>query len=143
MGWLFDPDNPELWYSRMAGEVIAVALPIGGVGSNILKHSRVVIGESMGRVKTAAFWRNATYYKPGPVGGPLAPSVSTASDLMRNGDWLVEALRDGKKVIDIGIDLKRKDRSIFYNLERRVMDAWEKGIIPGRGGGPWVWPNLP
>lgn len=41
--------------------------------------------------------------------------------MKQNRGWLFDKLRNGYKVIDIGVDPERKIRSVFYQMEEEVL----------------------
>jgi len=109
---------------------VATAYIPSQIGVTRWVNSRVVIGETMSRVKVAAFFLGARYYKAGPV-------MLRGTNLIKNADWLIAHLQNGGKVIDIGIDVTRKARSVYYQLETAIMALWRHGMIPRRAHMPF------
>jgi hypothetical protein len=78
------------------------------------KVAQVVIGESMEkRVIPFAKEIGAKYYKP---------TSKIAENWMKNNKrWLLKQIKEGKEIIDIGIDSARTVRSDFYKMEKKVL----------------------
>ena len=104
-----------------AGLSAAAMIPFAGWGSTggkmALKHGdeAIVIGESMEkRVIPFAKEIGAKYYKP---------TSKIAENWMKNNKrWLLKQIREGKKIIDIGIDTTRTVRSDFYKMEKTLLE---------------------
>lgn len=78
-----------------------------------LKQGRVVIGETMKRVRAAASEFNAETFET---------AARTAKEMWKeNSTWLRQAIREGKEIIDIGEDASRATRSKFYQAEKEVV----------------------
>ncbi|GIV17356.1 MAG: hypothetical protein KatS3mg022_2791 [Armatimonadota bacterium] len=100
------------------------------VGSAAASSVRaIVIGENMSRVRAAAKALGASYYRA----WRMIPFDSSLA-LRRNEAWIRRKVQQGYKVLDIGIDLARQERSPFYAMERRVLQ--ELGVEPV----PVYWP---
>jgi|GEM_PF-3002346 len=76
---------------------------------------QIVIGESMKkRVIPFAEKIGATHYKP--------KSTNPANWMKNNERWIRKQMREGKEIINIGIDRNRAVRSEFYEMEKRVLE---------------------
>lgn len=74
----------------------------------------IVIGELMGRVRAAASELGAS---------TLETSATTARHLYKaNMSLLRGAMREGREILDIGIDARREVRSPWYRLERELIE---------------------
>jgi hypothetical protein len=67
----------------------------------------------MKRVNAAAAEHGAEAFKT---------TARTAREIWReNSTWLRSAMRDGKEILDIGIDAARPGRSQFYRAEQNLL----------------------
>ena len=80
-----------------------------------------VIGEGMGRVEAAAS------KIPGSVILNDMPAFTgnveqvTSQMMQYNRQWMLDQLRSGNTIIDIGIDINRAQPSIFYQMEQNMI----------------------
>ena len=79
-------------------------------------NRRIIIGENMSRVRTAAKQYQAGYYQAWTT-EPFDPVLA----MKRNRRWLLEKVRGGFEIIDIGIDPDRVNRSNFYAMEKEML----------------------
>lgn len=77
---------------------------------------RIIIGENMRRVRTAAKQYQAGYYQAWTI-EPFDLDLA----MKRNRRWISEKIRDRYEIIDIGIDPDRVYRSIFYTMEKEML----------------------
>ncbi len=111
--WLGLFEASELRHLRHADEVVQVT------GSVIRK--RIVIGEGMDAVKAAARQQDAKWYQA--WGKNFTPEgFDLEKNLARNERWIRDKIRQGYEILDIGIDQDRSRRSLFYELERKILD---------------------
>lgn len=91
----------------------------------------IVIGEGMGRIKTAARdlqtkGINAKWYqtwkKNWPTGGRKLTPTEEAAALARNKRWINSKIKQGYEIYDIGPD-GRLEPSKFYQVEQKVIKA--------------------
>jgi RHS repeat-associated protein len=75
---------------------------------------RIVLGQTMSRVKEAGFAFDAKWYQAWEI-RPWDPKLS----MKRNRRWIRSKIKSGYEIVDIGIDHSRIDRSRFYEMERR------------------------
>jgi hypothetical protein len=102
----------------------AVDAALGAVGAGLVdklndlrkaNKGRVVVGETMDRVRTAARQFDAETFET---------SATTPKQMWReNSSWLRKAMREGKEIIDIGQNAKRKERSPFYRAEKALIES--------------------
>jgi hypothetical protein len=49
-----------------------------------------------------------------------------ANEMMAyNRKWLLEQMRSGRKILDIGLDANRKTPSIFYQMEQNMIKNYK------------------
>jgi RHS repeat-associated protein len=110
--------------ARVGARMVEGALAYGANGS------KTIIGETMLRVEVAAA------KNPGSVilnDMPLfsgKPWQVTSQMMHYNRQWLLNQIRSGRPILDIGIDPFRKTPSIFYQMEQNMLRNYQK-IHPG------------
>ena len=88
------------------------------------KKAPIVIGENMyERVIPFAKQIGGSYYKPWKI-DPFDLDLS----LKRNERWIRDMVKEGRDIIDIGVDPSRINRSIFYEMETRVLEGLRYGV---------------
>jgi hypothetical protein len=102
----------------------AVDATLGAVGAGLVDKlndlrkadkGRVVVGETMSRVRAAAREFGAETFET---------TATTSKQIWReNSSWLRKAMREGKEIIDIGQDASRAKRSPFYQAEKALIEA--------------------
>jgi RHS repeat-associated protein len=108
-----DPIGPNgglALYSYVADPIDMVD-PLG-----LAACKRIVIGQTMDRVKDASFAFEARWYQAWEI-KPWNPSLS----MKRNLRWIRTKIKAGYEVVDIGINRALSDRSPFYEMERREL----------------------
>lgn len=89
----------------------------------------VIVGETMSRVEaTAAKTSGAKILNDMPdfkAMGQNADQV-TSSMMQYNRKWILEQMRSGRPIIDIGRDPNRAQPSIFYEMEQRMVKNYQK-----------------
>ena len=94
----------------LVGEILINAAPLASEA----KTGTIVIGENMARVGKYAAEIGAETFKPAAQG---------FINIMReNAAWLRGKIEEGYKIIDIGIDAARTNRSPFYAAERKIVE---------------------
>ncbi len=84
-------------------------------GASEAKAGKVVVGETMSRVRTAAAKYGAETFET---------EARTAKEMWKaNSTWLRGAMREGKEIIDIGKDATRAVRSQFYRAEKALIES--------------------
>lgn len=86
---------------------------------------RIVIGESMNRIRRAARQIQARWYQGWNV-DPWDPDIVER----RNRRWIVEKMKQGCEIVDIGIDPTRNFRSRFYQMEKQILKDKGYPVIP-------------
>lgn len=104
------------YFGGQVGAVIATA-GVGSAAAGVSEASagKVVIGETMTRVRAAAATHGAQTFETGARG---AKALWKA-----NSTWLRGAMRDAKEIIDIGTDATRASRSQFYRAEKALIES--------------------
>jgi hypothetical protein len=118
-----------------AARGVATLVDEGAAALNALPGP-VIVGESMHRVEAAA----ASY--PGAVilnnmpdfkAMGMNPDQVTSAMMAFNRKWILEQMRSGRTIIDIGTDPARKIPSIFYQMEQAMLRNYQK-LHPEFGG---------
>ncbi len=120
----------------LAGTAVGVTnvLTIGN-GSRILglfglaAKGPVVIGETMARVELAAAKiPGAKILNDMPDFKAMGMSAEqvTSAMMQHNRKWILEQLRSGRQIIDIGLDPNRAIPSIFYQMEKNMLKNLDK-----------------
>ena len=87
------------------GKVKDVKRAINNTGNN-----KIIIGETMDRVKKKAKEIGASWYK--------SRSKNAKNWMNNNKRWIQNQMKKGKEIIDIGIDKTRNIRSKYYKMEK-------------------------
>jgi RHS repeat-associated protein len=112
----------------------AVMRPVKGI-VRVAKHTnpgtagKVIVGETMKRVDEAASRIPGSrtlddmpdFRKRGG-----RPDEVTAEMMRYNRKWILEQMRSGKTIVDIGRDPNRKAPSIFYDMESKMIRNYSK-----------------
>jgi RHS repeat-associated protein len=85
-------------------------------------RKRVVIGEGMADVRKAARQNDAKWYQAWSKFFD-DESFDLGESLARQDRWIRSKIRQGYEILDIGIDPLRQERSPFYQLELRIIEA--------------------
>jgi hypothetical protein len=93
----------------------------------------VIVGETMARVEAAAaripgskILNDMPYF----ASMGLKPHEVTSSMMQYNRKWILDQMRSGRQIIDIGADAARARPSIFYQMEKNMFKNYEK-LHPG------------
>ena len=116
---------------KVAGPVLkktgnAAAQKLAGIAAD---DGPIVIGETMKRVEAAAAKIPGAKIIKMPEFKEMGLSADEVTSAMMayNRKWLLEMIKDGRKIIDIGLDPKRKkDPSIFYEMEQSMLRNYRK-----------------
>ena len=105
-------------------------------GSKSAGQGLVIIGETMARVEAAAakypgakILNNMPDFKA--MG--MSPDQVTSAMMQYNRKWILEQIRSGRQIIDIGADANRARPSIFYQMEQKMLKNYQK-LHPEFGG---------
>lgn len=55
-----------------------------------------------------------------------APHQVTSQMMTYNRQWILQQMRSGRSIVDIGLDLNRATPSIFYQMEQNMMRNYLK-----------------
>jgi RHS repeat-associated protein len=95
-------------------------------GVYVAKTGQTIVGEGMKRVSMEAAKR------PGSVTLNNMPKFIgtdyqvTSQMMTYNRQWMLQQMRSGRPIIDIGLDLNRANPSIFYQMEQNMMRNYLK-----------------
>ena len=118
-----------------AGGAISLGsmIPVGGkffegmkVARYAAKVGQTIIGEGMKRVSVEAAKR------PGSVILNNMPKFTGTADqvtsqmMTYNRQWILQQMRSGRPILDIGLDATRANPSIFYQMEQNMMRNYLK-----------------
>lgn len=84
----------------------------------------VIIGETMVRVEAAAAkYPGAKILNDMPDFKAMGmnPDQVTSAMMQYNRRWILEQMRSGRQIIDIGVDVNRTAPSIFYQMEQNML----------------------
>jgi hypothetical protein len=121
-----------------AGLAVVGVVPIIGTTADAARIARVasryddgpvIVGESMYRVRAAAATipgARTLSDMPDFAARGLVNFQVTSEMMKFNRKWLLEQLRTGRKIIDIGPDPNRMVPSIFYEMERTMIRLFER-----------------
>lgn len=93
------------------------------------KSGPVVIGETMTRVEAAAAkYPGAKILNDMPDFRAMGmnPDQVTSAMMQYNRKWILEQMRSGRQIIDIGADVNRARPSIFYEMEQNMLKNYQK-----------------
>ena len=89
----------------------------------------VIVGETMKRVEQVA--RTIPGSKtlddmPDFRRRGSRPDQVTSAMMQYNRAWILQQLRSGRRIVDIGVDPNRVEPSIFYSMERQMIKNYLK-----------------
>ncbi len=108
----------------------SIATGIGKLGiSAIAKlgadEGTTVIGETMKRVADAAAEiPGAKILNDMPAFTGTADQI-TSQMMFYNRMWILNEMRSGRTILDIGLDANRLNRSIFYEMEQNMLKNYQ------------------
>jgi hypothetical protein len=114
--------------------VKAAVTAVGKVGVSLLarqaaKTGQTIVGEGMKRVSAAAA------QNPGSVILNNMPKFTgsanqvTSQMMTYNRQWILQQMRSGRPILDIGLDATRANPSIFYQMEQNMMKNYFKTFL--------------
>jgi RHS repeat-associated protein len=111
----------ETWFETSLTLLTTGKFKNVGAIKNVSGLRPIVIGENMEvRVIVEAIKNNWVYFKP------TYTDKQAIRLFIENMKWVVSNVKDGRKIIDIGIDLTRKNRSWYYRAEKVVKILYKK-----------------
>ncbi|NOU60119.1 DUF6443 domain-containing protein [Marinifilum caeruleilacunae] len=107
------------------------AASILGTGRSLLARStakggQTIIGEGMKRVSVAAARSPGSTILNNMPHFSGSPHQITSQMMQYNRRWLLQQMRSGKPIMDIGFDPTRGTPSIFYQMERKMINNYLK-----------------
>ncbi|MGF7231947.1 RHS repeat-associated core domain-containing protein, partial [Arachidicoccus sp.] len=101
-----------------------------GAAFTAAKTGTTVIGETMDRViDAAAKIPGARILNTMPEFTGTADQI-TSQMMQYNRKWILNEMRSGRTILDIGLDASRTKRSIFYEMEQNMLQNYQK-LHPG------------
>ncbi len=97
--------------------------------SKAANRGPVVIGETMARVEEAAAKIPGSKIlndMPDFRSMGMNADQVTSSMMQYNRKWILEQMRSGRQMIDIGADANRATPSIFYQMEQNMLKNYQK-----------------
>lgn len=89
------------------------------------KEGTTVIGEGMARVEAAASKiPNSKILNDMPTFTGTADQI-TSQMMSYNRQWILEQMRSGRTILDIGRDVNRANPSIFYQMEQNMIRNYQ------------------
>lgn len=110
-----DKDGAAYFGGQVSAVIATAGVGSAATGAGEARAGKVVIGETMARVRAAAATHDAETFETGARG---AKALWKA-----NSTWLRGAMRDGKEIIDIGPDATRPSPSQFYRAEKALIES--------------------
>jgi RHS repeat-associated core domain len=99
-------------------------------GTNAAKKGTTVIGEGMARVEAAASKIPGAKILDDMPTFTGKPWEVTSQMMQYNRKWILNEMRSGRTILDIGRDLNRANPSIFYQMEQNMLRNYQK-LHPG------------
>jgi RHS repeat-associated protein len=129
-----EADDPAIWGNK---EVITTEIPPLATLLTPMGAARgtVVIGEGMGRVTEYAAKIGArTIEIPPSISNMVDGPAKWSAMMTYNRQWILQQLRNGIQIIDIGIDVNRPaqlGRSIYFQMEQNMIKYYNqlKGVL--------------
>ena len=134
MDLLFGKDDPNLETASVEHNPL-LSLLGGGSGSikglkNLLKGAAkggpTIVGEGMKRVGMEAAKHPGSVILNNMPKFMGTPHQVTSQMMTYNRQWLLQQMRSGRPIIDIGLDPTRGAPSIFYQMEQNMMKNYLK-----------------
>ncbi|WP_437922463.1 hypothetical protein, partial [Sphingobacterium sp. LRF_L2] len=96
------------------------------LGGKAAKGGQTVIGEGMKRVSTEAAKREGSVILNNMPNFTGTADQVTSQMMTFNRQWLLQQMRSGRPIIDIGLDPARGVPSIFYQMEQNMIKNYLK-----------------
>jgi hypothetical protein len=111
----------ETWFETTLTLLTAGRLKNVGLIKNVSGLRPIVIGENMQmRVIPEAIKNNWKYYRP------TFTNNQPIRLFIENMKWIVSNVKGGRKIVNMGIDLTRKNRSWYYRAEKVTKILYKK-----------------
>ncbi|MBX3268373.1 MAG: RHS repeat-associated core domain-containing protein [Acidobacteria bacterium] len=94
------------------------------------KDGVTIIGETMKRVEVAASRNPGSTILNNMPKFTGEPHQVTSQMMQHNRKWILQQMRSGRSILDIGADPARKVPSIFYQMEKNMIKNYQK-LHPG------------
>lgn len=96
----------------------------GGV-ANAAKSGTTIIGEGMARVQAAAASRSGSVILNTMPEFTGSAEQVTSQMMQYNRQWILNEMRSGRTIFDIGLDVNRTNPSIFYQMEQNMIKNYQ------------------
>ena len=107
-------------------ELLAIGKGVYNTFSNVAKEGVTIVGEGMKRVSVEATKHpNSVILNKMPT-FTGAPHQVTSQMMTYNRQWMLQQMRSGRPIMDIGLDPIRTNPSIFYQMEQNMMRNYLK-----------------
>jgi hypothetical protein len=119
-------------HMRMLGQIMQfeTGAYLGGLFSLPAAPKKpVIIGETMARVQRAASkipGSKTLDDMPDFASMGMNPDQVTSAMMQYNRKWILQQLRSGRPIFDIGLDPNRSTPSIFYEMEQNMIKNYKK-----------------
>ncbi len=90
------------------------------------KGGQTVIGEGMKRVSMEAAKREGSVILNNMPKFTGTADQVTSQMMTYNRQWILQQMRSGRPILDIGLDATRANPSIFYQMEQNMMRNYLK-----------------
>jgi RHS repeat-associated protein len=112
----------------------AIELPVSTPSTSLKKQKAVVIGEGMEDIKTVVRTLRkqgieAKWYQAWSKNFKRE-NFDLEKSMKRNERWIKSKIKESYIIYDIGIDPLRTRRSLFYNLEKEIIENKNYHVIP-------------
>jgi hypothetical protein len=128
--WPNNPSDPDAIVASSFPDFTAIGSVAGKLAgkfcSSTAKGGQAIIGEGMKRVGVEAAKR------PGSVILNNMPKFTgtanqvTSQMMTYNRQWILQQMRSGRPILDIGLDATRANPSMFYQMEQNMMRNYLK-----------------
>ncbi len=90
------------------------------------KGGQTIVGEGMKRVSAAAAQNSGSVILNNMPKFTGSANQVTSQMMTYNRQWILQQMRSGRPILDIGLDATRANPSIFYQMEQNMMKNYLK-----------------
>jgi hypothetical protein len=91
-----------------------------------INNEKTIIGETMSRVEAVAAENPGSVILNDMPKFTGSPHQVTSQMMRYNRQWILEQIRSGRTILDIGADPARKIPSVFYQMEQQMLKNYQK-----------------
>ena len=95
-------------------------------GGLAAKEGMTIVGEGMARVEAAAAKNSGSVILNNMPSFTGTADQVTSQMMQYNRQWILNQMRSGRTILDIGLDANRAQPSIFYQMEQNMMRNYLK-----------------